>query len=89
LLKRETEEQIEQAPSERAAFFISFFLSFTHRAKERVSEREREIHTEVLFVSERRVKAGERERREARERPERGRNGGSQFEGGDYGDDGE
>ncbi len=54
-----------------------------------MSEREREIHTEVLFVSERRVKAGERERREARERPERGRNGGSQFEGGDYGDDGE
>ncbi len=31
----------------------------------------------------------ERERGEAREIPERGRNGGSQFEGGDDGDDGE
>ncbi len=34
LLKRETEEQIEQPTSERGACFLSFFLSHTEPRKE-------------------------------------------------------
>jgi len=62
------EEQIEQSTSERAACLLSFFHAQSQGKSERERERLREIQRERfclrLFVSERRVKAGERERRE-------------------------
>jgi hypothetical protein len=69
LLKRETEEQIEQRASGGAAFFLSFFHTHSQGRSER--EREREILFAFVCVREKgRRQAREREERQGRDRKE-------------------